>query len=162
MTGGADNASTDAARLLARRVGLHLDPSLRGRLSRCVAHEAEQAGLDVQTYVASLDADGVALQHLLNRVTVQETSFFRDSAQFDALTHHVLPTLNEPVRVWSAGCANGQEPYSIAMVLQELGCSDARVYATDISTQALERTRRARYSERRDRRAFCHRVAPDS
>ena len=148
MTVLPERAVTDAAQLLLRRVGLRLDPSTRGRLSRSVAEEAAARGLDLPTYVDSLDTNSAALQDLLNRVTVQETAFFRDPAQFDALARHVLPTLEDPVTIWSAGCANGQEPYSIAMLLNELGRADSRVCATDLSTQALDRTRRARYSAR--------------
>jgi chemotaxis methyl-accepting protein methylase len=102
--------------------------------------------MNVTDYVAQLDSDPTALQDLINHVTVQETAFFRDQAQFDALASSVLPALEPPVTVWSAACANGQEAYSVAMVLQELGHRGSRIMATDISTHAIERTRRARYS----------------
>src|SRR5207244_6802600 len=79
---------------------------------------------------------------------VQESAFFRDAAQFDALARFVVPTLEEPFTIWSAGCANGHEPYSLLMLLDELGYRDIRVCATDISAAALRRTRDARYSAR--------------
>jgi chemotaxis methyl-accepting protein methylase len=146
-----EGALEDAARLLSRRVGLRLDPAVRGRLARAVQDEATRNGQELSTYVARLDGDADALQDLLNRVTVQETSFFRDAGQFDALASTVLPALREagePVRVWSAASANGQEPYSVAMVLSEANLVDWEVIATDISTSALARTRAARYHER--------------
>ena len=143
-----ERAFGDAAQLLARRVGLRLDPSARRRLARCVADEAAELGVDVANYVAMLEGDADAVQKLLNRVTVQETAFFRDPVQFEALARDVLPTLQEPFTIWSAGSANGQEPYSLAMVLHEAGLFDARVLTTDISTRALERTRAGVYSER--------------
>ena len=150
MTGEdvSERALTIAAQLLARRVGLRLDPAIRGRLSRSVIEAAEARNQDLATYVASLDDQPAALQDLLNRVTVQETSFFRDPKQFAALVGHVLPELAPPVTIWSAGCSNGQEPYSLAMALDESGCSAWRVVATDVSTQALGRARRGRYSAR--------------
>jgi chemotaxis protein methyltransferase CheR len=144
-----ERALEDAARLLSRRVGLRLDPAVRGRLARAVRDEAE--GQDLGDYVARLDTDPDALQALLNRVTVQETSFFRDAGQFDALSSSILPALRDtglPVRVWSAAAANGQEPYSLAMVLAEADLLDWQVIATDISTSALARTRAARYQEK--------------
>jgi chemotaxis methyl-accepting protein methylase len=147
MTSTSNIAVIDAASVLARRVGLRLDPSDRGRLSRCVVAESDARALDIQKYVELIDDDPAALQELLNRVTVQETDFFRDAAQFDALAQHVLPGLPGPLTVWSAGCANGQEAYSVAMVLDELGRTDARVIATDVSTRALARARGATYSE---------------
>jgi chemotaxis protein methyltransferase CheR len=137
-----------AARLLGRRVGLRLDPTIRGRLSRCLIEGAKAQNQDIDTYVASLDAHPATLQDLLNRVTVQETSFFRDRNQFAALAEHVLPELAPPVTIWSAACSNGQEPYSLAMALDEAGCAAWRVVGTDVSTQALERARRGRYSAR--------------
>ena len=146
-----ERAVDDAGRLLSRRVGLRLDPAIRGRLERAVRDEAARVGDDPEAYVASLERDPDRLQDLLNRVTVQETSFFRDPGQFAALASWVLPALRlsgEPVQVWSAGCANGQEPYSLAMVLAESGIERWQVTATDISTAALARTRAARYAER--------------
>jgi chemotaxis protein methyltransferase CheR len=59
----------------------------------------------------------------------------------------VLPALQQPVRIWSAGCANGQEAYSLAMLLEEQGV-DGCVIATDLSTAALQRTTAARYASR--------------
>ncbi len=141
-----ETALIDAAGVLARRVGLRLDPSDRGRLASCVVAEAAAHGMTTHQYVARLDEDPEALQDLLNRVTVQESAFFRDPAQFDALAKHVLPGLAHPVTIWSAGCANGQEAYSVAMVLEELGYTDARVIATDISTRALDRARSGCYT----------------
>jgi chemotaxis methyl-accepting protein methylase len=146
-----EKALEEVGRLLARRVGLRLDPAIRGRLEHAVRDQAARHGEDQGDYVARLEADPERLQELLNRVTVQETSFFRDPGQFVALATHVLPPLREVgerVQVWSAGCANGQEPYSLAMALAESGIDDWHVIASDLSTDALSRTRAARYAER--------------
>src|SRR6185312_14086517 len=94
-----------------------------------------------------LEHDADAFQSLLDRITVQETSFFRDPGQFTALAS-ILTSIVEPVTIWSAGCANGQEAYSLAMTLAESGIEDWRVIASDISTSALSRTEEACYSER--------------
>jgi chemotaxis protein methyltransferase CheR len=146
-----ERALEEVGRLLSRRVGLRLDPAIRGRLRHAVRDEAARLGLEPESYASSLERDADQLQALLNRVTVQETSFFRDPGQFDALRTDVLPELlaaGGRVEVWSAGCANGQEPYSLAMALDEAGIRDWHVTATDISTVALERTRAGRYRER--------------
>ncbi|HZQ83199.1 MAG TPA: CheR family methyltransferase [Acidimicrobiales bacterium] len=142
-----DGPLAAAGRLLARRVGLRLDPAIRGRLSRCVAEEAAAHHVDAADYVGRLDEEPKLLQDLLNRVTVQETSFFRDPGQFDAL-RSILSDIPSPLIVWSAGCANGQEPYSLAMTLADAGVPAWRVIATDLSTRALTRTRAARYADR--------------
>jgi chemotaxis protein methyltransferase CheR len=137
-----------AAGLLARRVGLRLDPALRQRLERCVREGAEAHRLTLDQYVATLEANPPLFQDLLNRVTVQETAFFRDAGQFQALATHILPRLRAPILLWSAGCANGQEAYSLAITLADSGFQDWRVLATDVSTQALRRASEGRYSQR--------------
>jgi chemotaxis methyl-accepting protein methylase len=155
---GAEDAAVDrAGQLLSQRVGLRLDPGIRGRLARAVLEGAQAHALDASAYGSRLSGDASLLQDLIDRITVQESAFFRDPAQFDALRQHVLPGLvrppaaagpARPVRVWSAGCANGQEAYSLAIALADSGCRDWEVTATDISSSALERTRRARYTSR--------------
>src|SRR5215212_5083608 len=100
----SERALDEAGRLLARRVGLRLDPAIRGRLARAVRDEAIRFGESASDYVARLERDAAVLQDLLNRVTVQETSFFRDPAQFVAFADDVLPSLagnGSPVQVWS-------------------------------------------------------------
>jgi chemotaxis protein methyltransferase CheR len=146
MTVPSERALVQAAEILARAAGFKPDTSERGRLHRCIQQEAQRRGTSADAYVASLGADHARLQELIDRVTVQETAFFRDPTQFEALARHVLPSLPSGSTVWSAGCANGQEPYSLAILLEEAGDRETRVLATDISTAALERTRQARYT----------------
>jgi len=135
--------------LMADTIGLRPDDAFRGRTEAAVREEAKAAGLAVEVLAARLRADAVARQSLVNRITVQESSFFRDPGQFEALQNVVLPALADAgvtsVRLWSAGCANGQEPYSLAMVLEECGVA-GEVVATDVSTQALSTARRAVYT----------------
>lgn len=96
---------------------------------------------------------------LLNRITVQETRFFRDDSAFDYVHEYLLqriPGLVESkgsLEIWSAGCASGEEAYSLAMLAQEcIELSGARMYygvtGTDISNAALIAARSARYRER--------------
>jgi chemotaxis protein methyltransferase CheR len=136
-----------AAEVLRTRAGFRPDPALRGRLTRCLADAADAEGCAVEDYVAALASDEGALQRLVDRVTIQESSFFRDDAQFVAFATHLLPRLPTST-IWSAGCANGQEPWSLAMALDESGRTDCQILATDISLEALARARRGWYSAR--------------
>lgn len=145
-TGGFETSFAAVARVLTARVGLRLDARARGRLARCVTEEARLLALGLVDYATAVDSDPALLQRLLDRVTVQETSFFRDPKQCEVLAHHTFAQLREPVTVWSAGCANGQEAYTLAMLLEESSLHDWRVVATDLSRPALERTRQASYS----------------
>lgn len=103
------------------------------------------------------------LRNLLNLVTVTETCFFRDAAQFRLLRDHIMPTLMaerstrqgpKQLRIWSAGCSSGEEAYSIAITLEELGvyraCPDwsIDIIGTDLNTKAIEKARRGVYTTR--------------
>ena len=136
-----------AAGVLQARAGFRPDPALRGRLARCLADAASAEGLAVDEYVAALSSNEEALQRLVDRVTIQESSFFRDDAQFAAFAEQVLPRLATGT-IWSAGCANGQEPWSLAMALDEGGRTDCAILATDISLEAVARARRGWYAAR--------------
>lgn len=133
--------------LLYRQIGLRPEPDLRGRIRRCVRDAALAQGQDLSTYLDTLLVDGEARQGLVNRVTVQETAFFRHPTQFELLARKIMPSLHPPVTFWSAACANGQEAFSLAMLLEEHDI-DGQVIATDLSTDALRRTKAARYSAR--------------
>ncbi|MCU1658358.1 MAG: hypothetical protein JWO57_3014, partial [Pseudonocardiales bacterium] len=121
--------------------------AVRARLRRSIRDDVAAHGLDPDRYLHEVATRDQVLQGLLNRVTVQETSFFRHPEHFSALADDILPNLAGPVTLWSAGCANGQEAYSLAMILDELGV-DGSVIATDVSTSALERTTAGRYADR--------------
>jgi chemotaxis protein methyltransferase CheR len=105
-------------------------------------------------------ADGVTgrdeLNNLIGDLTIGETYFFRDRQQFDAIRDVVIPAIldrnqsNKRLRIWSAGCANGAEPYSLAILLaRELGHRlagwDISILATDINRQSLADAREGRF-----------------
>ena len=103
------------------------------------------------------------VNHLLNTILINVTEFFRDPPAWEILRHEVLPSLLKRVkpghtfRAWSAGCASGEEPYSIAMLLAEYFGSriqdyDIKIYATDIDEEELNTARRGEYSEEAVRR----------
>lgn len=158
-----DLSEPDFARvrdLLGRAAGLVFDDSRRDSLAYSLGERLVACGLaSVDAYLSRLDGDGDELQALLNAVTIQETHFFRNPPQFRALRQHVLPQLirraaagSRQLRVWSAGCSTGEEPYSVAMLLRELLPStegwDVKVLATDVSTRALDVARAGRYTRR--------------
>jgi chemotaxis protein methyltransferase CheR len=90
---------------------------------------------------------GWELRQLINRVTVDQTAFFRHEKQFEHLTNIILPQIIEhkttkKLRIWSAGCATGEEPYSIAMIVDDTIAEaenwDIKILASDIDTNALK------------------------
>jgi chemotaxis methyl-accepting protein methylase len=136
-----------AALLLRSRAGLKAEPATRARLERLLQEGASQAGIPLNSYVNLVDSQPAAFDDLLDRVTVQHSAFFRDPAQFVALAAIARSASGAFHTVWSAGCGNGQEPYSLAMLLDEEGCRNWQVVATDVSFHALARAERAQYTE---------------
>src|SRR5262250_1699602 len=97
------------------------------------------------------------INELLTTLLINVTEFFRDPPAWEILRHEILPPLLKRVkpghsfRAWSAGCASGEEPYSIAMLLADHFGSriqdyDVKIYATDIDDDALNSARRGEYS----------------
>jgi chemotaxis protein methyltransferase CheR len=89
---------------------------------------------------------------MLDALSTNKTSFFRENQHFDFLRDNVLPHLREKrLRIWSAACSSGEEPYSIAMLLAEslpnFKTWDIRILGTDISTTVLNKASNAVYSE---------------
>ena len=148
--------------LLREAAGLAFDASRRDSIAYSISERMRVTGLpDVASYLALLTAtagDGSERQALLDEVTIPETHFFRNPPQIRALRTHVLPELlrqaktTKRLRIWSAGCSTGEEPYTLAMLIRELLPAnagwDVRIIATDISTRALSAAREARYGER--------------
>ncbi|HEX3507495.1 MAG TPA: protein-glutamate O-methyltransferase CheR [Candidatus Dormibacteraeota bacterium] len=136
-----------ASALIRSRAGLKAEPASRARLERLLEESASLAGIPLHSYVNLVDNQPAAFDELLDRVTVQHSGFFRDDAQFVAFAKLATAARDSPHTVWSAGCGNGQEPYSLAMVLDEKGCTNWHVVATDVSFHALARTEKGEYSE---------------
>jgi chemotaxis protein methyltransferase CheR len=97
-------------------------------------------------YVES-DASGEAITQMIDSLTTNHTSFYREPAHFDLLCKTVLPALRnaDSINIWSAACSSGEEPYTLAFcLLAELGMTarfKTRILATDISTRVLEKAR---------------------
>lgn len=141
------------AKLLGERTGLFFSP---GRLTDAMAgidRAMSRAGIaDVSQYLRRLARDELPLDDLVGELTVGETYFFRDPAHFELIRQEVLPGIrarrgaDHSLRAWSAGCASGEEAYSLAILLEEEGMAGrAHILATDISRPALGRARDGLY-----------------
>jgi chemotaxis protein methyltransferase CheR len=98
-------------------------------------------------------------EHFINAITTNKTDFFREAEHFDFLTRIALPSLSgtagyrhgSRLKVWSAGCSSGEEPYTLAMVLSEYELQhpgfDFAILGTDVSTRVLDLAREGIYQE---------------
>ncbi|KUI09204.1 chemotaxis protein CheR [Mycobacterium lehmannii] len=129
----------------------------RASLMRRVRHRMDQTGFQTfEEYLDFLQASSDEFAALFNTILINVTAFFRDPPAWEFLQAEVVPSIlaergpSDPVRVWSAGCASGQEAYTLAMVLSEAMGPDnfrqrVKIYATDIDEQALTEARAGTY-----------------
>jgi two-component system, chemotaxis family, CheB/CheR fusion protein len=112
--------------------------------------------VDVEAYIAHLERTPPEVVNLHNDLLIHVTRFFREPESFDIIARDILPSLDitsgQPLRVWVAGCATGEEVYSLAMVVREVfgdGFDGGRVqiFGTDVSDTAVGFARRGLYAE---------------
>lgn len=137
--------------------GLHLPPGKRDLVYSRLIKRLRNLGLpDFASYCALLDkGDAEEQQRMLSALTTNVTHFFREAHHFETLRKKVLPPLLDAarhgtrVRIWSAGCSSGQEPYSIALTILEMmpdaARYDVRVLASDVDQDILARAKDGRY-----------------
>ena len=146
--------------LVRRRSAIVLDPGKEYLVATRLLPLARAAGDEnVSRFVARLRSASTPqmLTSVVEALTTNETSWFRDRHPFDVLRDHVLPEIlarprpSRRINVWSAACSSGQEPYSIAMVLADALAAhpgwSAQILATDLSNEILTQARSARYSQ---------------
>jgi len=130
-------------------------PSLIRRVEKRMQHVNVEQFADYTDY---LEVHPEEFEHLFNVILINVTSFFRDEAAWDYMRDEIVPAVlaargREPLRVWTAGCASGEETYSIAMLLAEAVGRDAfrdrvKIYATDVDDEALAQARAASYTDK--------------
>lgn len=149
-----DPRFTLIAELLSAETGLTFPRTRQPYAEAAMRRSMAKARVrDPDVYVARLRTEPRLLHALIGQVTVGETYFFRDPAQFDVLRTLVLPEISRRrpadslIRVWSAGCASGEEAYSLAIVLEELGLAGrSSILATDLSHAAIDKARQGVYA----------------
>lgn len=144
-----------------QQCGINLTPPkrvlLEGRLQKRLQSLQMKSFMEYYKHVKSVAGRG-ELVHMLDSVSTNKTDFFREPGHFNLLRDHILPgfkgmNVNRPLRIWSAACSTGEEPYTTAMVLQDavekLGSINYEILATDISSKVLKHAANAVYREDR-------------
>jgi len=151
----SDAAFAHFQALLFERIGIRLSSEKKALLCGRLAKRLKERGLrDYDEYYALIakGRDPAELQIAIDLLTTNETYFFREPKHFEFLSRFLeegkcAGTSGRGLRVWSAACSSGEEPYSIAMVLAEhLGAAPWEIVASDVSTRMLERARVGHYS----------------
>lgn len=149
MTGTATDsgALVSLLELLRRRVGLEFPPHRHRQVLDAAMREAARLRSGrLESYLAAISSDAEAFDDLVARLTVGETYFFREPDQFAFVAETVLPDVlarrgdRHVLRAWSAGCASGEEAWSLAMLLETRALGRRyHVLGTDVSREALAR-----------------------
>ena len=150
------------SRYIQEICGIHLDESkgylLETRLGGLLS-ESGAANFSELFYKVKTDPSARLRGRIIDAITTNETSFFRDTSPFDLLRHKIIPDLIDrrsknggriPIRIWSAACSTGQEAYSTGIVLKELlgdlSGYDIRILGTDISNKVVAQASYGEYN----------------
>lgn len=145
--------------------GIKMPPAkktmLEARLQKRLKANSIASFEEYSNFVFSPEGRTTELIHLIDVVTTNKTDFFREPGHFDFMVKVALPAIlqaragvsRDPVRIWSAGCSTGEEPYTLAMVLSEFAADNpdfrAAITASDICTQVLQTAKTGIYPEER-------------
>ncbi len=157
------------AKLIYEESGIFLKDTKLTLLSNRLRKRLQALNLDSYSdyyeHINSLSDRSKEIEQLIDVVSTNETYFFRNERQFEALSKHCLPELakkktEKKLRIWSAGCSTGEEPYTIAICVLEIMHLfpgwEIEIIATDVAPSVLEFARKGEYSGRR-----IEKVAPD-
>ncbi len=138
-------------RLIYDEAGIHLADAKRVLVEGRLARRLRELDLDFSAYFSLVEADAQERVRMLDRISTNETHFFREPKQFEFLENRLLPEWQARAesrgrprrfRVWSAGCSTGEEPYSVAMSFLArfpIGSGlEIEILATDLSSRVLE------------------------
>jgi chemotaxis protein methyltransferase CheR len=157
-------ADADFARLsrfIEGELGIRMPETKRVMLESRLQKRLRQLGIkDFDSYVDYIFSErgrDAELANMIDAVTTNKTDFFREAEHFDYLAQRILPEASRrdgagsrrPFVLWSAGCSTGEEPYTLAMVLEERRAVDPafsyRIFASDLSSRVLQKARDAVY-----------------
>jgi len=156
-----DTVLSGLSDLLGEMMGIHFPRERWKDMERGISAAARELGFkDIQSCIRGLLTSAMSrtqLEILASHLTIGETYFFREPKSFEAIEQHVISNLihnrsgkDQHLRIWSAGCATGEEPYSLAILLYQLipNISDwnISILATDINPQFLHKAKQGVYS----------------
>lgn len=158
----ADAKLAEISKLIARKMGLYFPPDRWPDLVRNLSSCAHDSGYkDLETYAQHLLTSPLTkekMEELATYFTIGETYFFREKESLETLRNHIFPDLvhshqgiHRNIKIWSAGCCTGEEPYSIAILfsqsLPSLKNAQIQILATDINPHFLQKAMQGVYKE---------------
>lgn len=156
-----DSQFNRISKLVKKKCGINLHVGKKQLVKARLNKRLRELDLpNFEQYLSFLEHDrtGNELVSMLDAISTNLTNFFRESDHFDHLRTVILPRIlqqgkSRRIRIWSAGCSSGEEPYTIGITLMEvipnIGAWDVRILATDLSTKVLQRAGQGIYAEAR-------------
>jgi len=141
------------AAIVTAETGLEVERGGTTRLERAVRDHVSELGVEPDVYIRAIERDATARDGLVERLVIGETYFFREPGHFEFLQQVVLPQALERrqggrARLWSAACATGEEVYSLALLVDEMGLADrVDVVGSDVSEAFLSKAREGVYRD---------------
>ncbi|MFI8576852.1 CheR family methyltransferase [Rossellomorea aquimaris] len=138
---------------IKRKTGIDLSLYKEAQMKRRLTALFEKKGFgSFQEFFSKLNRDSEEMEEFLDRMTINVSEFYRNYKRWEVLETKILPRLlqeNKSLKIWSAACSTGEEPYTIAMMLSEhMTLSGRTITATDIDKNAIQRARNGLYPER--------------
>ncbi|MDQ8161974.1 MAG: protein-glutamate O-methyltransferase CheR [Gemmatimonadota bacterium] len=140
------------AQVLHEHAGIRMREGKEGLVRARLAKRLRLLGLpDFDAYLDFVEQEPSRREfaEMIDALTTNKTSFLREASHFDFLRDTVFPTLTGPVRIWSAGCSSGEEPYTLAMLCHDsfadIATRDVRILATDLSHRVLATAKAGAY-----------------
>jgi chemotaxis protein methyltransferase CheR len=138
--------------VLHEHAGIRMREGKEGLVRARLTKRLRKLGLaDFDAYLDYIEKDSTRKEfaEMIDALTTNKTSFLREVSHFDFLRATVFPALNGPVRIWSAGCSSGEEPYTLAMLCNEsfpdIATRDVKILSTDISHRVLAQAKAGAY-----------------
>lgn len=154
MNGGSQLADYDEfIKNIKRKTGIDLSLYKEAQMKRRLTSLYEKKGFrNFSDYYQAIHTDHVLLDEFLDRMTINVSEFYRNGQRWDVLDRKIIPMLlqdKKKLKIWSAACSTGEEPYSLAMVMSgHVPRSDISILATDLDKGVLERAKVGLYSDR--------------
>ncbi len=136
-----------------RKTGIDLSLYKEAQMKRRLTSLREKRGFkDFQSYFAAIQKDHILFDEFLERMTINVSEFFRNPKRWEVLETKIIPRLlkqSPRLKVWSAACSTGEEPYTLAIILNKfMPLSQISILATDIDKAILERAKIGLYTDR--------------
>ncbi|WP_442594539.1 CheR family methyltransferase [Neobacillus sp. D3-1R] len=135
------------------KTGIDLNSYKEAQMKRRLTTMYEKKGFQsFEEFFVSINNDTSLLNEVLDRITINVSEFYRNAKRWEVLEKKILPSMlerNKRLKIWSAACSTGEEPYTIAMILSKMvSLSQIDILATDIDTNVIARAKLGIYSER--------------